>query len=463
MPTITFDRFDGGWDVRQLSTSADANRLRELQNAYVTTGRTIRKRPGLKKVGDIQVGTFGLFAGLGKIWTFSTFETEHLNLPALLSHGRLDDPTGKGIKDIVQVEVYLGFLYVVCQYNDGSFKHHYLDGKTPTYIEDVNCPHTPQIIKNSSKIFAIDKDVVRFSATDDARNWTLAKDAGFLPVARQQSTSNYPTALGQFENNLVVFFEDSAQIWAIDPDPKNHRITQNVPIGTVYQYSHTNMATDIFFLSPAGFRSVAVQSYTTSLMDNDIGSPIDSTMRAVMRGSAIAPRMVYYRGGGQLMCLIGKEAYVYSYSRSAKISAWSKWLFPQVIDHVTEYETGLYVRCGDEIYILDETQFTDDGVAIPVIAQLPYLDARKPAQLKRFMAVDVAAAGKFGISFLFDPYNTSLQTPVTELEGSTFPLPAIPVEVGATNISIKVEHQDEGEFELAGISLHYQVHGNYNT
>ena len=25
MPTITFDRFDGGWDVRQLSTSADAN------------------------------------------------------------------------------------------------------------------------------------------------------------------------------------------------------------------------------------------------------------------------------------------------------------------------------------------------------------------------------------------------------------------------------------------------------
>ena len=100
MSTITFDRFDGGWDVRQLSTSADANRLRELQNAYVTTGRTIRKRPGLKKVGDIQMGTFGLFAGLGKIWTFSTFETEHLNLPALLSHGRLDDPTGKGIKDI---------------------------------------------------------------------------------------------------------------------------------------------------------------------------------------------------------------------------------------------------------------------------------------------------------------------------------------------------------------------------
>ena len=38
MPAITFDRFDGGLDVRQLASSADANRLRTLQNAYVTTG-----------------------------------------------------------------------------------------------------------------------------------------------------------------------------------------------------------------------------------------------------------------------------------------------------------------------------------------------------------------------------------------------------------------------------------------
>ena len=41
MPAITFERFDGGLDVRQLASSVDANRLRTLKNAYVTTGRTV--------------------------------------------------------------------------------------------------------------------------------------------------------------------------------------------------------------------------------------------------------------------------------------------------------------------------------------------------------------------------------------------------------------------------------------
>lgn len=463
MPTITYDRFDGGLDVRQLSTSADANRLRELENAFVTTGRTIRKRAGLKRVGRIQVGTFGLFSGLGKLWTFSTFNAEHLSLPKLLSHAKLDDPFDVGIKRIVQVEVFQGFLYVVCQYNNGEYRHHYLDGSASTLIADANCPHTPQIIKNSSMIFAIKDDVVRFTAVNAARDWSTSEKAGFLPVSLRQSTSKYPTALGQFESNLVVFFEDSAQIWTIDPDPKNHRLTQNVPIGTVYPYSHANMSSDIFFLSPAGFRSVAVQSYTTSLMDNDIGSPIDSIIRMAMRDNSIQPRMVYYRGAGQLICFIGAEAYVYSYSRSAKISAWSKWNFPFVIDHVTEHETHLYVRSGNQIYVFDDMQYTDDGAPIPVLAQLPYLDARKPSQLKRFMQLDVSAIGDFDISFLFDPANPDLETPAISMSGDTRPLPAIPVEVGATNISIKVKHDSNGEFELAGISLIYQIHGSHNT
>ena len=71
MPAITFDRFDGGLDVRQLASSADANRLRTLKNAYVTTGRTIRKRPGLRKVADLPTGCKGLFSGLDALWTFS--------------------------------------------------------------------------------------------------------------------------------------------------------------------------------------------------------------------------------------------------------------------------------------------------------------------------------------------------------------------------------------------------------
>ena len=85
--------------------------------------------------------------------------------------------------------------------------------------------------------------MVRFSATGNARDWTTEKNAGFLPVALQQSVNNKPVALGEYNENLVVFFEDSAQIWAVDPDPELHKLVSTVPIGTRYVYSHTNVAT----------------------------------------------------------------------------------------------------------------------------------------------------------------------------------------------------------------------------
>lgn len=46
MPSLTIDKFDGGLDLRKGAAVADANRLRELLNAYVTTGHHIKKRPG---------------------------------------------------------------------------------------------------------------------------------------------------------------------------------------------------------------------------------------------------------------------------------------------------------------------------------------------------------------------------------------------------------------------------------
>ncbi len=461
MATITFDRFDGGLDVRQLATSADANRLRVLKNAYVTTGRTIRKRAGLQKVGEIQKGTIGLFAGLGSLWTFSKYDMEHTNLKNV-KHAKLDDPTNKGIKRIINVEVFNGFLYLSCEYNDGTTKHHYLDGKKTTLVEDVNCPHTPSFIKKGSKIYAIKDDVVRYSATSDARNWTAKEDAGFLPVSLQQSTSNRPTSLGEYQSNMVVFFEDSAQVWSIDPDPKLNRLLDTVFIGTRYDYSHANMGADIFFLSPAGFRSVAVQTYSTNLMDNDIGSPIDEIVKGDMRGE-IKPRMFYYRGVGQLICFIGDYAYVYSYSRSSKISAWSIWTFPFQIDYVSEFETRLYVRSGDVIYVFDDLAHKDNGVAIPVVAELPFLDCRKPSVLKQFTGVDVAAKGTFEISFAFNPLLPSEYTPSMTLTDDTRPLPRIPVEVMSTNLGIRVEHNSEGPFELAGITVHYESMSEFSA
>ena len=118
MPAITFDRFDGGLDVRQLASSADANRLRTLKNAYVTTGRTIRKRPGLRKVADLPTGCKGLFSGLDALWTFSGRTVDYVEnvSNAVLS-------VDADITDVLHVEVFNGYLYLCAKHRNGMTQH----------------------------------------------------------------------------------------------------------------------------------------------------------------------------------------------------------------------------------------------------------------------------------------------------------------------------------------------------
>ena len=452
MATITFDRFDGGLDVRQLSTSADANRLRVLKNAYVTTGKTLRKRPGLKRFSTLSAGTKGLFAAFNKLWTFSTTDVAHDH--TLLVNKRIDAYSNLSLVDIAQCEIFLNYIYLCAVYTGGVTRHHYLDSSTSTLITDVNCPHTPTIIKKASKIFAIKNDVVRFSKTSDARTWTAEEDAGFLPVNVQQTGASNPTALGEYQSNLVVFFPDSAQIWYVDPDPELHAFVSTTPIGTRYQNSHANMANDIYFLSPSGFRSIAVQANSSNLMDMDVGSPIDSLMLQVMRG-AISPNTVYYRGGGQLMSFIGKKVYVYTFSRAAKISAWAIWDLPITVDAVTELEGVLYLRSGDVVYLFDHNAFDDDGTPIEVDIELPFMDCKQPGVLKQFSAMDVAAEGDYSVAYRFNPRQPDAISGAVSVNGDTRVLARVPIELCTTNIAPRITHSANAPFELAALSLSY--------
>ena len=177
----------------------------------------------------------------------------------------------------------------------------------------------------------------------------------------------------------------------------------------------------------------------------------------------ITPKMVYWRGVGQLMCFMGDYAYVYSYSRASKISAWSMWHFPFPIDAMAEHDTRLYLRSGNVLYVLDETAYSDDGAPIEMVAELPYLDMKRPGTLKQFTGVDVAAAGGLNLRFKFDPANPQRATPALRLSGDTRPLPRIPVEVMATNLAIEVSNVSDGLFELAAITIYYENLSGFAT
>ena len=71
MAAITYKDFGGGLDRRLPISVQDANRLWVLQNAYITAGKKIAKRPGLRLVSSGLTGSVGLEAVSGRLTVFS--------------------------------------------------------------------------------------------------------------------------------------------------------------------------------------------------------------------------------------------------------------------------------------------------------------------------------------------------------------------------------------------------------
>lgn len=327
-----------------------------------------------------------------------------------------------------------------------------------TAIDDENCPHTKQVIKISSKIWAVgvDGDVVRFSATNKPRDWTSPNDAGFLPVGLQQSGAIDATALGFYGNRLVVFFADSGQIWQVDVDPAKHAFLQSVDVGTTLPYSHANMSGDVFFLSPAGVRTITRQDVTTNLIDADVGSPIDNDL---LNGAFIditKAKAQFFRGGGQFWLYAGNRAIVFTFSRTADISAWSLYEFSYPLDYLEELNADLYIRSGNDVYMVDRAARKDGDELFSVDVELAYLDFKAPGILKHIHGMDVVVTGECQISHRYDPRSVDLITnPPVTVNGDTRPGYLYPVELLATNLAPVLHNLDDQDFELHALSYYF--------
>ena len=164
MPTIEFDDFSIRKDLRKGESVADANRLRELKNAYVTTGKVITKRPGTTKRATLESGTKGLIAANGKLNTFYEDGTithgDSLFVANKVDHGSVVTPVDK----LEFGDSFLGFMWVTIRYQNGDIKHHYFD-QSPSLVTETNLPEKAAVIKAQSKMWVVKTDTVRFSAT----------------------------------------------------------------------------------------------------------------------------------------------------------------------------------------------------------------------------------------------------------------------------------------------------------
>lgn len=594
MASITFDRFDGGLDIRKGASVSDANRMRVCTNAYITTGKGIQKRPCLRKIATLETGTTGLRAGGGVLNTFfgsgSVTHANTLFKPSLVRHPTLSQAVSK----IHYGDIFNGFLYIAVEYVDGSVWHHYLndvgvwvtvttytkgnlrrptilntfnyevidvsigvsiwvtataytvgtfrkpivsntlryevtaiagtgtsgavepiwpltagltvidnpganqitwtcratnasgavepvwpltlgvtinDGglqwrTVSTNVSDVNCPQTRQVIKQQSKIYAKGTEVVRFCATNAPRDWTSVSDAGFLATGIQAQGSTDVTALGQFSRTkMVVFTIDGIQVWNVDPNPALNSLDNIIPnIGTRYAKSPLGFSGDIFFLSESGFRSLTVSQLTDNFNDVDIGSSIDS----LIKDSILVnddPQSIFYSGLGQFWSINKTDIWVYSFSRTSKLSAWSRFNINVIADSHAVLNGELYIRNGNDVFIVDRKVFSDDGMVPTVTVEFPFLDFKAPGVLKQLFAVDSIGAGNatLQLKYLIMVNNVPTEfitSPVPIILGNTtIPGPLTPIELCATAVAPVIKHAANEDFRLDSITFYYESLG----
>jgi hypothetical protein len=254
------------------------------------------------------------------------------------------------------------------------------------------------------------------------------------------------------------------QFWNIDPDKALFEFAKSVEgVGTVFPRTTREFAGDTIFLSGAGFRSVTtLDNSNQNLAETDVGSAIDELVRPLAAGLT-SPFAEFYTAGGQYWCFTGlatgDPVWVYTFSRTQKISAWSQYEFPFPISDVANAAGNMYVRSGEHVYMVDNTAFGDGDSDIEMVVEMAFLDFKQPGSLKVIRSMDIVVRGEITIKFAVDPNNPTIFTDPITVSGDSRPYQTIPLEITAVSISPYITNTGDKDVQIDAITFHYDELG----
>jgi hypothetical protein len=184
---------------------------------------------------------------------------------------------------------------------DGSFQWQAVN----RYVEDENCPNTKVVAILASHVFAADDDITKFSAVNNALDWTTQRDAGYLPTGLQQANANEMAVLAPYRANLAALNASSFQLWQADPDPAAMVILdQQDGIGSIWPRAAVSVAGELYYLAALGVRTIGQSAGNNSLSAGDVGMPVDDIVQEALAQTVTAERQPfasYYPSLGQVI------------------------------------------------------------------------------------------------------------------------------------------------------------------
>ncbi|MGH8032029.1 MAG: hypothetical protein ACREO8_06595 [Luteimonas sp.] len=336
-------------------------------------------------------------------------------------------------------------------------------------VEDVKCPNSKVVVILASKVFAADKDIVRFCATANPLDWTSADNAGYLATGLQQANGNDMEVLNQYRGNLVALNASSFQNWQVDPDPAAMAILDQMDgIGSTWQQAAQPVANELLYLSHLGVRSVGLSAANNSLAAGDVGMPVDPLVQAAIR-DAIAreaiPVSTYYPSQGQYWLAFPgypttDVTTVFVFTMNGGTGKWSQYLFPFAIEAFAQLGDDLYIRNGEAVSLVSEDAIADDifadGVSTVEFGGMVwwhYLDFGQPGVTKMLQGVDVVASGTPSISIGYDQRDLAMFTAPYEIPADTLPGGMIPLPVSAPTMSVKLDFASGQRWSMQAVNL----------
>ncbi|HXJ48012.1 MAG TPA: hypothetical protein VNF91_02475 [Candidatus Acidoferrum sp.] len=286
---------------------------------------------------------------------------------------------------------------------------------------------------------------------------------GFINLSSQDADSEELTSLEVYYDKLAIFSSEATQLWGIAADPLQNALDQILRAsGTPAPLSTQQYGSgDVLYLSTSGIRSVRARDSSNAAAVSDIGSPIDSLLQGLYasqgesyfaKGIALLEPVV-----GRFWMILSNEIYVLSAFPGPKITAWSKYLLPFVVDYAVVCGNRIFLRSGDDLYVYggnDGQQYDACGVEV----RLPFLDMGKPATNKIFQSLDATVQGTWTVKNTFDYDNPDTNEETLGVFSSpTWRAGKAAFEGASTHFSLRFYNTDANAALLSNAAIHYAL------
>lgn len=458
--------FKAGIDLRKSAITAPAGTLRVLNNAHVTQGGEIEKRPKFEAWSSAPAGSFGIMELSRQLYVLQPGAASSPPIGTAPGIVGITMPPGQTVLALRDWDLYDGKLYTAVEGSDGNM-HHFYDGVSVPDGKGRN------IRTYKEKLYGVDGRTLYFSAVGDPTTWTdpppdpvsgavVKNGSGFINVGANDADSEELVGMEVYYDKLALFSKLSSQVWFLDPDPKLNQYFQTLrDAGVLAPNSVVQfVANDVYFLGTHGVRSLRARDVTTTAAVSDVGSPVDEIFQDMLATEGedymAKARGILHPRTGRFYLVFPDHIYVLSNYPSPNVNAWAHYDTPAVITDAVYADPYLYLRdASNVIWRFGGTSLSYDSS--PVDVELPYLSFEKPATMKQFQGIDVSCTGTWQVYAGMDPSNPAAEDLIATISGPTFLGGRIPFDGRSTHLRLRFHNAAPGPATLAKVFVHYEA------